>query len=63
MKVKLERDRLIIEPESPTDIAFIEDTLNVPHGGDYLKLTRHDTTSTKSVWPFVLIAASRKGPA
>lgn len=57
MKVTIERNRLVIEPESPLEIAFVEDTLELRRRGDKVKLVRHDTPTTKDVVPFRLIAA------
>ena len=48
MKVIIERDRLIIEPENPIEIAFVEDTLQLTHGSDAIKLVRHDAPTTKA---------------
>jgi len=60
MKVSVERDRLIIEPETPQDIAFIEDTLLLDVGGTAIRLVRHDASSTKSTWPFKLIGIKER---
>ena len=42
MKLSITRTRLLVEPESEEDIAFIEDTLDLKKEGDYLKLKREN---------------------
>ena len=42
MKLEISRSRILIEPETDQDVAFIEDTLGLAKEGNYLKLVREN---------------------
>ena len=42
MKFEIRRDKFIITPETPQDIAFIEDTLDLRTHGAYIRLERQN---------------------
>ena len=56
MKVRLERDRLVIEAESQADIAYLEDTMKIRQAGDAVRLVRVNRTTVKQQFPFELRA-------
>lgn len=47
MKVELYRNRIQLVPETDQDVAFIEDTLGLTKGGNFVRLVRHDTRATE----------------
>lgn len=40
MRLDLQRDKLVVFPESEADAAFLEDTLGLRRGGDSIRLVR-----------------------
>jgi len=49
MKLKIERHRLGIVPESETDIAYIEEVLGIKDEGDTTKLERVNVMGTSKL--------------
>lgn len=45
MRIELQRKSIRIIPESPQDVAFIEDTLKIKNDRDFLELKRKNETS------------------